>query len=220
MATIRPSVGRAFSNGSRLELELPGTRQLFDDYIDDFWEANAKLSWIKPFGRKAELSFSYQFGQRLHDTREVRDAQGRVEPGEGLVFYEHEITAAWRQYWDVDRRWRTTTKLTLQRNEDNGGGYYDYWRPYLSEQLRYQSKAWELRAEARVSYYNYDRQRIDGAESDLRTKTYVRFGLRAERKLTKSVKLFGLYEHERALSNLSFDRYTVNTISGGVAWEY
>jgi hypothetical protein len=143
-----------------------------------------------------------------------------LEPGRQLVFYQHEIMSSWRQYWAAGKRWRTTTRLSLQRNDDNGGGYYAFWRPSFTEQLRYQAPSWEIRAEARVSYYMYDHQRVDGEGSPIRHKTYLRLNLRAEKSLFKSFKLFAQYEHERALSNLDLDEYHVNTVSAGIDWEF
>ena len=39
--------------------------------------------------------------------------------------------------------------------------------------------------------------------------------LRAERRIYKSLKLFGAYEYERALSDQAESRYTENIVSGG-----
>lgn len=217
--TLRPSVSRALGSSARLELEFPVNRQLFDDYIDDFWEVGPKLAFTKTVGKKSEFTVSYQFAERLHDTRDALDGQGGVLTDEALVYYEHEWAASWRQYWDEGRHWRTTTKFGVWRNDDNGG-FYRYWRPQVSEQLRYQAKSWEIKLDARVSYYNYDNERIGDLSSDLREKTYLRLGLRGEKTLVKSLRVFGQYDYERAYSNLEFDRYTANTISVGVNWEF
>ncbi len=218
--TLRPSLHRNLGKGWWLELQVPGTRQLFDRFVDDYWETGPQLSFGRAYGRSSELTATYQFANRWHDTREPRDAAGLLEPGRTLQFYQHELSVAWRQHWDADRRWRTVTKVSLQRNEDNGGGYYDYWRPQISEQLRYQAKTWEIQAEARISYYHYDRQPIEDPGSPTREKTYLRFNLRAEKTLLKSLKAFVQFENEQALSNLDIDRYNANTVSAGVDWEF
>ena len=41
--TIRPSVVRSFANGYGVELQLPGTRQLFNQFVDDYWQAGSRL---------------------------------------------------------------------------------------------------------------------------------------------------------------------------------
>jgi hypothetical protein len=218
--TLRPSVRKDFGQGYRLELQLPATRQEFDQFIDDYWEAGPKLIFGREYGRKSDISVAYQFGDRIHDTREARDRAGLLESGSKLQFYQHELSAVWRQHWDAERHWRTVSKLSLQRNDDNGGGYYDYWRPQFSEQIRFQAKSWEVRAEARVSYYHYDSQPIAELGSPTRAKTYLRFNLRAEKSLSKSLKAFAQFEHEEALSNLDIDRYHANTFSAGIDWEF
>jgi hypothetical protein len=218
--TIRPSLRKDLGQGYRLELEVPATRQIFDQFIDNYWEAGPKLTFDKEYGRKSDLAISYQFTDRLHDTREARDTAGDLLAGSRLEFYMHELAVAWRQHWGYALHWRTQTKIALQRNWDNGGGYYNYWRPLVSEQLRYQRPSWEVRAEARVSYYNYDHELIGLPGSPTREVTYLRFNLRAERTLFKSLKGFVQYEHEQALSNQLLDRYTANTVSAGVDWEF
>jgi hypothetical protein len=218
--TVRPSMGRDFGTGYRLELELPTTRQLFEEFIDDYWEVGPKLTFAREYGHKSEFNMSYQFGDRLHDTREARDAAGVLVSGRELEFYEHELSFIWRHKWDAARHWRTLTKLALQRNEDNGGGYYDYWRPLISEQLRYEAMTWAVRAEARISYYGYDHQPIAELGSAVRQKTYLRFNVRGEKTLTKSMRVFAQFEHDQALSNLKIDRYDANTFSAGLDWQF
>jgi hypothetical protein len=218
--TLRPSLRRDLDRGYRLELEVPVNRQEFDQFIDDYWQTGPMFTFGREFGNKSDLSLTYQFDDRFHDTREARDDAGLLEPGRKLQFSQHELALNGRQFWDPGRHWRTLSKLSLQRNEDNGGGYYDYWRPQLSEQLRYQAATWELRAEARISYYHYDRQPIANLGSPTREKTYLRFNLRAEKTLRKSLKAFAQFEHEEALSNLDIDRYSANTFSAGIDWEF
>jgi hypothetical protein len=112
------------------------------------------------------------------------------------------------------------TKLSLQANDDNGGGYYNYLRPQISQQVQYQTKKWEAQAEARVSHYVYDHQRTDGAASPLRKRTYLRLNVRGERVVWKAIRLYAEYEFERTLSNLELDEYSVNTVAGGLNWEF
>ncbi len=218
--TLKPTLTKGLGQGFKLDMELPATRQFFGGFVDDYWEFGPKFNLTRAIGRSSDVSLSYQFSQRLHDTREPRDSKGNVESRQSLVYFQHEVAATWRQYWDDQKRWRTITKLTLQRNEDNGGGYYAYWRPQFSEQLRFQIEKWEVRADARVFQYWYDNQRVGDIRSARREKTFVRVGLRGEKALTRTFKIFAQYEYERAFSNLSLDAYSVNSISGGVEWEF
>jgi hypothetical protein len=218
--TLRPSVAKPFGDKYRLELEFPATRQIFDQFIDNYWEFGPRLTFGRELPNGCDLAAVYQFTDRLHDTRPARDASGNVENGHGLQFHQSELSFVWRQFWDDNHRWRTITKLGLERNDDNGGGYYDFWRPLASAQMRYRAKTWEVRSEARIAYYHWDSQRIAEPESPIRHKTYVRMNFRGEKNLTRSLKLFAEYEYERAISNLDIDQYTVNTISAGLNWEF
>jgi hypothetical protein len=56
-----------------------------------------------------------------------------------LEFNRNEFDLAVRNNWDHKRRWRTTTKLGFELNEDNGSGYFDYKRYYVAQQLRFQT---------------------------------------------------------------------------------
>lgn len=217
--TVRPSFSRTLGS-YRLELELPATRQWFGQFVDNYWEFGPKLTFGREYGHKSDLAVYYAFNNRLHDTRQARNAAGDTDLDRGLQFRQHEFAAVWRHQWDEAGHWRSTTRLSLQLNEDNGEGFYDYLRPLIAEQLRYRSGQWELRAEARFSYYSYAEQRVEDLDSALRHKAYLRFNLQGERSLTKNVKVFLEYEHERALSNLSIDQYKVNTIAAGVHLEF
>ena len=218
--TVRPLLTKDLGNGYRLELETPATRQIFDRFIDDYWDAGPKLTLARQFDKKNELSLYYQFTERWNDTREARDQQGNLEPGVLLRFAQQEAGTAWRQFWGADRSWRTVTKLSLQRNEDNASGYYDYWRPQFSEAVRYQRPGWEVRGEAKVAYYNYDYERVGDLTSARRERTYLRLNLRAEKSLARSLRVFAQYEYERSFANLDIDSYRVNTVWAGVDWEF
>jgi hypothetical protein len=217
---LRPSLGRELGSGYRLDLELPATRQIFQEFIDGYWEVGPKLTLAREYGRKSSLSGIYQFSQRLHDTRQARDADGQIQPGRQLEFNLHELGAIWRHFWGQDRSWRAVTRLSLQRNFDNGGGYYDYLRPLISEQIRYQGQRWGASLEGRLSHFAYEQQRIADPDASKRARTLLRLILRGEKSLPKSWKTFAQYELERALSNLDIDRYTAHTISAGLSREF
>jgi hypothetical protein len=217
--TLRPSVRKEIQK-NWFELEVPISRQEFKEIIDDYWEGGPKLTFGRTYGRKSEFSLGYELNNRFHDTREIRDSGGSLVPGTRLEFLQHEISAALRHHWDDARHWRTVTRINLERTDDNGSGYYDYWRPQLSQQVRYQEKRWQIQSEARISYYHYDFQPVSEVDSSARRKTNLLLSLRGERNVLKSLKLFAEYEHERSISNLNFDGYKVNTIIAGVDWEF
>ena len=155
-----------------------------------------------------------------HDDRWQSATDGTRIPGTLLEFQSHETELAWRHHWDEKRRWRTVTKLGFELNEDNGSGYFDYTRRWLSQQILYQASSWELSGEVKVGRYDFEVQTVGAADSARRSKTDVTFALRGEKSLLSSLKLFAQFEHERSLSNEASYEYTLNTVSGGVDWEF
>jgi hypothetical protein len=218
--TLRPSLRREMAGGFFAELEPSLARQFFREVVDEEWQGAMKISLGRSYGRNSELSAGYLFSDRQFDTRQPRDAGQQFVAGKSLEFFQNEIFGQWRQTWDAGRHWRTATKWSFQRNNDNGSGYYDYYRPRFSQQIRYTAKTWQIRAEAKLTWYLYDIQPIGAADSPLRHKTLLQAGLRAEKTLFKSVKVFGEYEHEHAISNLAIDDYRANTLFGGFGWEF
>ena len=218
--TIRPSVRREFSNRYFGEVEASLSRQDFKSIVDDEWQVATKAALGWNLGTGSELSCGLQITDRQFDTREPRDARGLLVSGKSLEFTQHEAFASWRQTWDTAQHWRTVTRLNFQRNNDNDSGYYDYNRFRLSQQLRYTSSRWQVRAEAKLTYYQYDLQPVSSTDLSLRRKTIVQGTIRGERQLIGSLKAFAEFEHERSLSNLVPDAYRANTILAGLEWDF
>jgi len=218
--TLRPSLRREFKSGAFIEIESFLTRQIFKEVVDDEWQAGPKLTLGRSYGNASEIAFGYLLTDRWFDTRQPRDADGALVSGKSLEFYQHELFAVWRHSWDKERRWRTVTRLSFQRSNDNDSGYYDYYRPRLSQQLRYVGKTWQVRADAKLTYYQYDSQPVSFDDPSRRRKTFIQATLRAEKNLFKSVKVFAEYEHERSISNLNFEAYRANIVSAGLDWEF
>ena len=124
------------------------------------------------------------------------------------------------QHWDRERHWRTTTKLGFKHNDDNGSGYFNYARGQVSEQLRWRNDGWEIAGTARVNYYQFPVQTVSTTDPRRREQFDLTLNLRAERHFGETVKLFVEYDRERTLSNVPSDRYAVNTVSGGLNFEF
>ena len=90
----------------------------------------------------------------------------------------------------------------------------------MSEQLRFQTQIWEIRAKVGLAHYAYPVQTLTVLDPSKFHRTILTANLRLERRLAKYLKLFGEYEREVYLSNEVLDRYEVNTISGGFNWEF
>lgn len=215
-----PALRRNFGEAGWLELSAPVARRIFREPLDDFWEAGPKLTFGHPYGRKSEWTMSYSFTDRPYDTRTETDSMGVPRPGTDLEFQQHKLEIASWHHWDEQRRWRTVTKLSYRINEDNGSGYFDYGRVQISEQLRFRAKPWELLAEIRFGHYFYDVQRVSLTDRSHRRLSDLVWRLRAERQFLKWLKGYVDFEQEWSLSNQPLERYNVNTVSGGLIWEF
>ena len=216
----RPAIRRDFYGGWWTELGLNVLRQSFQqDELDGYWEAGPRWLFAHRYGHNSDWSAEVGVFERWYDDRVTYTASGLPVDGDSLRYRATSLTLQWKHHWDEARRWRTISRIVLERNEDNGSDYFGYDRASVSQQLRYRSKKWECRAQIRFSRYMYQLQRSDDLGSD-RTRTTVRATLHAEYTLTKSVSLHGDYEIEKALSNRTLDEYTANTVSLGLGYDF
>lgn len=213
---LTPALRKDFARNYWWEFEPFFTRQLFADPLDDYWEPGPRLTWGRRYGYKSELSLSSDLTWRAYDNRTVYTSEGQPVPGEGLVYLQKEIALRVRHNWDRAGHWQTTTRLTYCNNDDNGSGYFDFDRYQAVQSARYQQKTWEIRGQVRGSYYDYPVQQVSAVDESLRHRFTLGGSLRAELEVMKRVKVFGEYEYERTWGNTSYDRYTVNTIAGGI----
>ena len=218
--SVRPSLRRDLGRGFFAELGLGLSRQYFKAPLDNNWEAGPKIVLGRSYGHQSEITLCYEIFSRPYDDRVQASADGRAIPGEALTLRQQEVALQWRHYWDARRHWRTTTKLSAIENNDNGSGYYDYTRYQLSQQVRYHAKTWEVKAQAKISQYDYAVQTVSTTDLSHRNKTLLLFNVRGEIQLIRSLTCFAEYEHERALANVDFDEYEVHTMSGGINWEF
>jgi hypothetical protein len=104
-------------------------------------------------------------------------------------------------------------------SDDNGPGFFDYYRYQVSQQVRYVDDRWDFKASARASHYDFVNQPATLSDDSSREKTLLTFTLRGDRKLLKKLKIFAEFEHERSLSNRPSEEYRVNRIVGGIDFE-
>lgn len=203
-----------------LEAEATGERQLFEeDLLDDYWEYGPRLSAGWNYRYESDVELGYELARRDYDSREAYSVSGQPQAGTDLSFHAHDLELAWRHHFDEPRRWRLFTRLGWGRNEDNGSGYFDFDRWFASTQLRFRREPWEVRAQARVAWYDYAVQTSDTDPGELRERVLTTLQLRLEREISAAVRLVLEYDFEQATSNLSFDSYTANVTWLGIDWE-
>jgi hypothetical protein len=227
---VIPVVGHAFQLTPFARKELPGhffvegrlqmLRQYLQQPLDDYWQGGAKGIVGRQFGYGSEVTLSYEYHQLRYDRRFAVDFEARSLPDQVLAEGQQEGEFSLKYYWDPARRWRTWTRLGLQENRDNGGGFFDYRRYAATQQLSFKKGRWEFQTGIRWRYYDYLVQKVDFNNSDHRRLTLIDSNIRLEAKLGKIWKLFSEFEHESSISRQLLDDFQVNTLCAGVEFEF
>lgn len=214
-----PLLSRELPREYELHFRFNLERQFFNEPLDDYWETGPQLSLQKRYGHKSEWSLAYTFDHRAYDTRQQFDLGAQSIPHTSLRFQQHEFEASLTHVWDQARHWRSRLRLLFELNDDNGPGYYDYHRYRWSKRFGYYGNGWEVTAEGKILHYDYSKQPVAQAGEVRQVWEYV-LALRAEKLLWKNLRAFAESEHERVKSNYELEEYTVNTVLGGVDWEF
>jgi len=225
-----PSLRKALMAGLWLKLEVPVTRWNFDAPLDDYWEFGPVVTVGCDFGKRADVTLSYGASYQQHDEWVALDQYGRPLP-QLLEIFQDRVELAWHQYWDSRQRWRSSTRLIFAYNEDNGGGWFNYYQYQAVEDLRWQTADWKITGRAQLAYEDYPVQTIEPHNPETLYRNLLDLSLEVERRLFKGLKAFGKVEYQRAISNqLGLDPisnetgsagdYNGTTVSGGVRWEF
>jgi hypothetical protein len=219
-AIVRETLRHDLANSYWFEVELPVQRQLFEEPLDDYWEYGPRLALGKTYGNRSEVSVRYEITRRPYDSDPLRDAMGAVIPNSHRKTTQQDVRLTWKHYWDTQRRWRAATRLNARKSEDNGSGYFDYYKLQAGEQLLFRGKVWEASAEAKFSYYDYPVQTVSTTDLAKRRSTEWGLNFRCERRMSKLFKLFAEYDRAQSISNLPSEQYVVNTVRGGLTWTF
>jgi hypothetical protein len=217
---LRPNLRRALQVGTWAEVEFPVDRSFYAWPLDDYWEAGPRFILRHEYGRRSELLFSYGMARRLYDTREQATAGGELVTGSHLEFLTQKAELAWSHHWDARRHWQSAAKAGVELNHDNASGYFDYMRYQAAQRIRFRSGSWEVSAEGRCYFYDYDLQTVSDTDRSKRRKLGLSAAGRVEKYLTEKLKLFCEYEHERSRANVVQEEYRVNRFCAGLDWEF
>ena len=202
------------------ELQFSLQRQFFDSPLDDYWETGPLMALGRQYGHQSELKFSYEFGVRSYDEDLALDNTGTPIPDSKRGFQKHLTEFKWTHFWDAKRRWRSTTRLSFQHNDDQDSDYFNYDRYRASHQLRYRGDDWTLLGEVRTYEYQYDTQTVSVNNSSNRHRTEFSFRARVEKKFGRHLQAYTEYEYERVSTNIDSEEYDVNTILAGVMFDF
>lgn len=214
-----PLLTRELPGHSELQLRFNLERQYFNEPLDDYWEIGPQATFRKIYGHKSEWLVGYTWDHRSYDERHQFGLDAQSIDGTSLRFEQHEFETSITHAWDQARHWRSRLRVLFELNDDNGPGYYDYRRHRWSKRIGYYGDDWEVTAEGRILYYDYLRQPVSPGGEVRQVWEYV-LAMRAEKLLWKKIRGFAESEHERVHSNYRLEEYTVNTILGGVDWEF
>jgi hypothetical protein len=217
--SVRSQSTRELGGGS-IELELAGTRQLYEETLDDYWAFAPSVEWTWPVLEETELSLGYRYAHDWYDRDPALSESGEPIPGTRREAGRHELRFTGRRYWGEDRRWRLTFTMSGRVNRDHASGYYDYVRPQASLGLRYRPAGWEIEGGVRANYYDYAVQRVAAGDSELRRRSGFYADVMVQRRVSRRLRLFIEYNYEQTFSNREVEEYSVNTLSGGLGVEF
>jgi len=219
--TAQPSLRKDLVDGLWLKLEVPVTRWLFQAPLDNYWEFGPVVTAGYDFNPRADVTLSYGASYQNHDEWMALDAYGRPLP-QLLEIFQDRAELAWHQYWDADRHWRSSTRLVFSYQEDNGGGYFNYYQYQAIEDLRWQTDDWNIQGSAQIAYQDYPVQTIEPHNPQTLNRNLLNLSLEAERRLFKGWKSFAKLEYQRAVSNQGGDAgdFNATTVSGGLRYEF
>ncbi|MBI5384790.1 MAG: hypothetical protein HZA90_08880 [Verrucomicrobia bacterium] len=203
-----------------IEASFGAGRNLLNFPLDDFWQGGPQLAVGRSYGYGSEVSLTYQAQRSFFDTYKQAQVDGSLLPDTSLEFTVQNAEINWQHQWDARRRWRTTTRLSFEMNQDNGPGYFDYRLYRLTEQLRYSRGTWMLSAQASLGHYDFLHRAIAVGSPETTSRTTVLLNVRGEKKLSQHWKVYATYDHEHSLSNLESERYSANVALAGVEFSF
>jgi len=214
---VNPAWTYKMDKGWEVELEGVAIRQVYEHFLDDFWEGGGQVYLRRAYGNRSEAELSLGSTLRSYDTRLQYDESGVPMPDTELAYWQAEAGGRWRHYWDAERHWRTLTTLDYMLNRDNGTGYFDYDRLLFRQQVRWRRDPWEVKANLRLGHYFHKLQVIDG---EGRYRSYAMLDAGAERWFWKHWKVYANAEYEWSTSNDPRDKYTSWMASTGIGLEF
>jgi hypothetical protein len=216
--TAQPSVRKDFKAGLWLQVEMPITRWTMAAPLDDYWEFGPIVTVGYDFGKQSEVTASYGASYQLH---EDWDPYGDPLP-DHLEIFQDRTELAWRQYWDSRRYLHTSTRLIFAYDEDNGGGYFNYYQYQIVQDLLWQTANWQVKGSAQQVYELYPVQGVHTLNGQLLDRNLTDLSFEVERRLFKQWKGFGKVEYQRGHSNYSGNAgdYMARIFSCGLRWEF
>ena len=216
---LRPFVRRDLSTNWWVQVELPVNREWWQAPLDAAWRYGSQVVVGLDYGRHSHVSLSGGVFRVEHDTWLARDTAGN-DLGTRLALWREMAELKWEHQWDREEHWATVTRAGFNHSHDNGGGYFDFYRYYASETLRFRDKDWEFKLTGALSYLDFPIQTIADAGGPTLHLVTANASFRAERRIYKGLRCFGSYEFEQTSSNDNSSQYHYHVLLGGLSWEF
>jgi hypothetical protein len=217
----RPFVRRDLGTNWWIRLGFPVEHEWWQAPLDDLWKYGTRITLAHSYGHGSQVALTCGAAYIAHETWLATDAEGFPIPGKKLALWQQTTDLKWETPLDTAQHWRSIARLGFHYEQDNGGGFYNYFLYSLAEELGFTTRNWEIRGIAGISYYDFPVQPAGPAgPAPTLYITTVNLTLRAERRLYKALKLYGAYTYERALSDQADSRYAANIVSTGMSWEF
>ena len=219
--TLQPSLRKELPLGLWVQIEAPVTHWYLQAPLDAYWEYGTVETVGADLGKRADVTLSYGASRQSHSEWVALDPYGRPLP-QHLEVSQQRVEAAWHQYWDSTRQWRSSTRLVFAYNEDNGGGYFDYYQYQAIEDLRWQTAAWQIKGSAQLVDEIYPIQGVGILNGEILTRSLAELSIEVERRLCKGIKGYGKMGYQQAQSNyaLGAGDYIARTYTFGLRWEF
>lgn len=212
--------GLRYRVGSKSWFEITPilSRTWLDGQFDSYDELGGQLSFLQGYGNRSEWRLEFAGRERRYDTRRQATLQGVAIPGTHLNYRRHDIQLVDRHYFDPARRWLLETRLKGLVSDDNGPGYFDYWRIGFAERLQIRLTRWDFKAEIGYNFYNFPQQHV--TPTIQRTRGDLSGQFRVERSLRRGWKLFAEFDHDRSMAADPLETFSANTVWAGALWEF
>ncbi len=201
---------KKFDSNLTLQLSAAAERQVFAFPLDDYWQWGPVFEANWETDSRHELTFQSRFQNRDYDTR------NETITGVPLRFKRLDSVLEWEYDIDEDGHWWTGVELGYRRNEDNGGGFFDYHRYSIGPTLGYEDDLWNVEVSYSYRKYFYELQ-FFGTESLIRDDSLLTF--RIKYHVNDNWKWFGECESQIAGSSDPADEYEVFSIITGFDYE-
>jgi hypothetical protein len=188
---------------------------------DDYWEFGPVVTIGRELGRNGDLTLSYVASYQPHDSWLALDPFGRPL-SQHLEIFQDRTEVAWHQFWDPNKRFRSSTRLIIAYDEDNGGGYFNFYQYQVVQDLIWQTANWKVNGTAQQIYEYYPIQGVGTLNGQFLDRNFLDLSLEVERRIFKQLKGFARAEYHRGHSNYTGGAgdYFARTYSGGLRWEF